>query len=129
MVPVSPSRIVTAPAVPGPRENAVPFPPVSSALRNIVLGAFLLYCLFAAFVIWIITAISKDTSQIFLTFGLWFASPPHFFENLIGLFTCQDGIFLRWFRNWLVYAGSIALGSTLICEQPSESQRSRSRCR
>ena len=111
-MPVSPSRIVTAPAVPGPRENAGASP-VSNALRNIVLGAFLLYCLLPA--VWIITAISKDTSQIFLTFGLWFASPPHFFENLIGLFTCQDGIFLRWFCNSLVYAGSIAFGSTLIC--------------
>jgi multiple sugar transport system permease protein len=108
---MSPARIVVAPALPGPRENAGASP-FSTALRNIVLGAFLLYCLLPAF--WIITAISKDNSQIFLTFGLWFASPPHFFENLIGLFTCQDGIFLRWFRNSLLYAGSIALGSTLI---------------
>jgi multiple sugar transport system permease protein len=94
------------------RENADTFP-FANALRNIVFGAFLLYCLLPA--IWIITAISKDNSQIFLTFGLWFASPPHFFENLIGLFTVQDGIFLRWFRNSLLYAGSITLGSTLIC--------------
>jgi multiple sugar transport system permease protein len=87
--------------------------PVSNALRNIVLGAFLLYCLLPA--LWIVTAMSKNNSQFFLTFGLWFASPPHFFENLIGLFTCQDGIFLRWFGNSLFYAGSISFGSTLIC--------------
>jgi len=69
---------------PDSRENAATSA-VSNALRNIVLGAFLLYCLLPAF--WIITAMSKDISQLFLTFGLWFASPPHFFENLIGLFT------------------------------------------
>jgi multiple sugar transport system permease protein len=97
---------------PDSRENAATSA-VSNALRNIVLGAFLFYCLLPAF--WIITAMSKDIGQLFLTFGLWFASPPHFFENLTGLFASQDGIFLRWFSNSLLYAGSIAFGSTLIC--------------
>ena len=97
---------------PDSRENAATSA-VSNALRNIVLGAFLLYCLLPAF--WIITAMSKDISQLFLTFGLWFASPLHFFENLAGLFASQDGIFLRWFCNSLLYAGSTAFGSTLIC--------------
>jgi multiple sugar transport system permease protein len=93
-VSVGPAGIVTAPAPPASRENGANSL-VSNALRNVVLGAFLLYCLLPA--VWIITAMSKDIGQLFLTFGLWFASPPHFFENLIGLFTCQDGIFLRWF--------------------------------
>jgi multiple sugar transport system permease protein len=64
---------------------------------------------------WIIAAMTKDNGQLFSTFGLWFASPLHFFENLVGLFTYQGGIFLRWFGNSLIYAGSITLGSTLIC--------------
>jgi multiple sugar transport system permease protein len=79
----------------------------------VVLGAFLLYCLLPAS--WIIAAMTKDNGQIFSTFGLWFASPLHFFENLSGLFTYQNGIFLHWFGNSLIYAGSITLGSTLIC--------------
>jgi multiple sugar transport system permease protein len=79
----------------------------------VVLAAFLLYCLLPA--TWIIAAMTKDNGQIFSTFGLWFASPPHFFENLVGLFTYQNGIFLRWFGNSLLYAGSITLGSTVIC--------------
>src|SRR6516165_1668849 len=87
--------------------------PVPAALRNVVLAAFLLYCLLPAS--WIIAAMTKDNGQIFSTFGLWFASPPHFLENLSGLFTYQGGIFLRWFGNSLLYAGSITLGSTLIC--------------
>ncbi|HEY0791011.1 MAG TPA: carbohydrate ABC transporter permease, partial [Chthoniobacterales bacterium] len=45
----------------------------------------------------------------------WFANPPHFFENLTALFAYQDGIFLRWFGNSLLYATSIAAGSTFIC--------------
>jgi multiple sugar transport system permease protein len=112
----------TVPA--GPLGNVVAPPPVATGahadkspvpavLRNVVLGAFLLYCLLPAS--WIVAAMTKDNGQIFSTFGLWFASPLHFFENLSGLFTYQNGIFLHWFGNSLIYAGSITLGSTLIC--------------
>src|SRR6202030_4545004 len=31
------------------------------------------------------------------------------------LFAFRDGIFVRWFGNSLLYAGSISVGSTLIC--------------
>ena len=83
------------------------------ALQKLVLAAFLIYCLLPA--VWIFTAMTKDNGQILSTFGLWFSSPMHFFENLEGLFTHQDGIFLRWFGNSLLYASSITIGSTLIC--------------
>jgi len=86
---------------------------VSGLLRNGALTLFLLYCLLPA--IWIIVAMTKDNGQLFSTFGFWFASPPHFFENIVGLFTYQEGIFLRWFGNSLLYAVSISMGSTLIC--------------
>ena len=86
---------------------------VSGSLRNGALTVFLLYCLLPA--IWIIVAMTKDNGQLFSTFGFWFASPFHFFENVVGLFTYQEGIFLRWFGNSLLYAGSISMGSTLIC--------------
>jgi hypothetical protein len=46
-----------------------------------MLGAFLIYCLLPA--TWIIAAMTKDIGQIFSTFGLWFASPLHFFEFLL----------------------------------------------
>jgi hypothetical protein len=46
---------------PDSRENAATSP-VSNALRNIVLGAFLLYCMLPAG--WIITAMSKDVGQL-----------------------------------------------------------------
>ena len=87
--------------------------PVPGILRYAVFVAFLLYCLLPA--MWIIAAMTKDNGQIFSTFGLWFATPPHFVDNLIGLFTYQNGIFLRWFGNSLLYASSIMLGSTMIC--------------
>jgi multiple sugar transport system permease protein len=111
-LPAGPPGNVIAPPPPAPRENTSALL-IQGALRNIVLAAFLLYCLLPA--MWIIAAMTKDNGQLFSTFGLWFASPLHFFENLVGLFTYQGGIFLRWFGNSLIYAGSITLGSTLIC--------------
>jgi multiple sugar transport system permease protein len=109
---VSGVATAVAPAASGLRDEA-PESPVSGALRNLVLALFLLYCLLPA--MWIIAAMTKDNGQLFSTFGLWFASPLHIFENIAGLLTYQDGIFLRWFGNSLIYAGSITLGSTIIC--------------
>src|SRR6266481_6108241 len=86
---------------------------LAEILRYIVLTIFLIYCILPA--IWILAAITKDSGQIFTTFGFWFANPPHFFENVADLFAFRDGIFVRWFGNSLLYAGSISVGSTLIC--------------
>jgi multiple sugar transport system permease protein len=94
----------------GTRSSAAFLP---GALRHVVLAIFLLYCLLPA--TWILAAVTKDSSQIFTTFGFWFANPPHFFENIVDLFAFRDGIFVRWFGNSLLYAGSISVGSTLIC--------------
>ena len=106
--------------LPGSGQEIAPLPSepkrrVSPAVvaRQIVLAIFLIYCLLPA--AWIITAMTKDNGQIFSTFGWWFASPFHFLENLSGLVTYQDGIFVRWFGNSLLYAASISLGSTMIC--------------
>lgn len=81
--------------------------------RHIILVVFLLYSVLPA--MWIIAAMTKDNGQIFSTFGLWFSYPFHFLENIAGLITYQDGIFVHWFGNSLIYAGSISFGSTMIC--------------
>jgi multiple sugar transport system permease protein len=84
-----------------------------SGLRYSVFAIFFLYCILPA--TWILAAMTKDTSQIFTTFGLWFAYPIHLFENIAGLFAYRDGIFIQWFGNSLVYAVSISIATTLIC--------------
>src|ERR1700745_2814274 len=90
----------TAVSVAAPKGAAPPLrdyaadSPVSGALRPLVLAVFLLYCLLPA--MWIIAAMTKDNGQLFSTFGLWFAYPFHFLENLADLATYQEGIFVRW---------------------------------
>lgn len=81
--------------------------------RYAVFALFFLYCILPA--TWIVAAMTKDNSQIFTTFGLWFAYPTHFIENTMGLFAYRDGIFVQWFGNSLLYAGSISISTTLIC--------------
>jgi multiple sugar transport system permease protein len=98
---------------PVPTEVRIGGPSLPGTFRYVVLAIFLLYCLLPA--TWILAAVTKDSSQIFTTFGFWFANPPHFFENVVDLFAFRDGIFVRWFGNSLLYAGSISVGSTLIC--------------
>lgn len=82
-------------------------------LRYAVFAIFFLYCILPA--TWILAAMTKDNSQIFTTFGLWFAYPIHLSENVAGLFAYRDGIFIQWFGNSLVYALSISITTTLIC--------------
>ena len=82
-------------------------------LRYAVFVIFFLYCILPA--TWILAAMTKDNSQIFTTFGLWFAYPIHLLENVAGLFEYRHGIFVQWFGNSLVYAVSISLATTLIC--------------
>ena len=86
---------------------------VRGGLRYAVFAIFFLYCILPA--TWILAAMTKDNSQIFTTFGLWFAYPIHLFENIAGLFEYRDGIFVQWFGNSLVYAVSISIATTLIC--------------
>jgi multiple sugar transport system permease protein len=81
--------------------------------RHTILAVFLLYSVLPA--MWIIAGMTKDNGQIFSTFGLWFSYPFHFLENLADLVTYQDGLFVRWFGNSLIYAGAISFGSTMIC--------------
>jgi multiple sugar transport system permease protein len=95
----------------GPEKKQTVF--VGAMVRHILLAVFLVYCVLPA--MWIIAAMTKDNGQIFSTFGLWFSYPFHFLENLAGLVSYQDGIFVRWFGNSLIYAGSISFGSTMIC--------------
>jgi multiple sugar transport system permease protein len=109
--PVSATASTRVTPTSGPEKSQTIF--VGATARHIVLAIFLVYCVLPA--MWIVAAMTKDNGQIFSTFGLWFSYPFHFLANLGDLVTYQDGIFVRWFGNSLIYAGSISFGSTLIC--------------
>jgi multiple sugar transport system permease protein len=52
---------------------------------------------------WLAVASTKNNTDLFSSFGLWFA---HFnlFQNLSDTFTFQNGIYVRWILNTAIYA-------------------------
>ncbi|HEY8719045.1 ABC transporter permease subunit [Pengzhenrongella sp.] len=56
---------------------------------------------------------TKSQGDFSSTFGLWFAN-FHLIANLQTLVTAQDGIFVRWAGNSLIYAGGGALIGTFL---------------
>lgn len=61
--------------------------------------------------VWIVVASTKSNSDLFSTFGLWFADENNLGQNLRDVFTFQGGIYLTWLRNTIVYAVVSALGA------------------
>jgi multiple sugar transport system permease protein len=90
--------------------------PSDSTLRSRVLvigGLTVAAVYFLLPVYWIVVAATKSTGDLFGTNGLWFAS-PRLLSNLENVFTFQDGIYLRWTFNSIVYAGGGALIATFV---------------
>lgn len=84
-------------------------------LRNIaayiLLIALTVYCLTPLY--WLVVAATKDNTDLFSSFGLWFA---HFnlWQNLADTFTHSDGAYPRWLLNTAIYAGVGGFFSMLI---------------
>jgi multiple sugar transport system permease protein len=62
---------------------------------------------------WLIIASTKSTSDLYGSFGLWLAH-PQFVQNIRGLFSYQNHIYLRWLGNSVLYSGVGAAAATLI---------------
>jgi multiple sugar transport system permease protein len=64
-------------------------------------------------VFWLVVSATKSQGDLVSTFGLWF-SDFHLFDNLSALFEEQNGVFLNWLGNSLLYAGVGAATGTLL---------------
>jgi multiple sugar transport system permease protein len=69
----------------------------------IVLIVFTVYSLTPLF--WLLVAATKDNTDLFSSFGLWFA---HFNlgQNLADTFAHSDSVYPRWLLNSAIYAGA-----------------------
>lgn len=83
-----------------------------STLLTVVMWLCALY--FIVPLIWLFVSSTKDNSDLFTTFGLWFGEDFNLFQNIVDVFTYRDGIYLRWSLNTLVYAGVSAIGATVL---------------
>ncbi|MBA3825376.1 MAG: carbohydrate ABC transporter permease [Ktedonobacterales bacterium] len=62
---------------------------------------------------WLFIASTKDNTDLFASFGLWFAD-FNLFTNIGELFTHQNGIYGRWIINTILYAVVGGAASTLV---------------
>jgi multiple sugar transport system permease protein len=64
---------------------------------------------------WLIIASTKSVNGLFSSFGLWFANDGF---NLVGnirdVFTYDDGVYVHWLVNTILYAVVSAVGATII---------------
>ncbi|MEV0840457.1 carbohydrate ABC transporter permease [Actinocatenispora sera] len=76
-----------------------------------VLGLIAIYFLVPVY--WLIVSATKNSTDLFGSFGLWFAH-PQLLTNLGDLFSFDNHIYLRWGLNSIVYAGGGALVATAL---------------
>ena len=73
----------------------------------ICLGYFLLP------LFWLVVASTKSNADLFSSFGLWFAD-FNLIENIQTVLTVQDGVFIRWAVNTVIYAVVSAVGAAFL---------------
>ena len=110
----------------GPTYDA-PAPPVGAGGRRgrrrspmgdpswiLTIGVLAAVAYFLLPLVWIVVASTKSNADLFSSFGLWFADDFSLMQNLRDVFTFQDGIFLLWTRNTILYAVVSAVGAAAL---------------
>jgi multiple sugar transport system permease protein len=83
-----------------------------SRVLTAVASLYLVYTLLP--LVWLVINATKSLDALFATPGLWFGGPFALFTNIAETFTYDDGIFLRWLGNTLLYVVVGAGGATLL---------------
>ena len=80
----------------------------------LIMGVFTLYFLIPIW--WLLVSSTKTQGQFTTTPALIFTPDAisNFIDNISGLFTYNDGVFLKWILNSVLYAGAGALLGTVI---------------
>ncbi|MFE4449354.1 carbohydrate ABC transporter permease [Streptomyces sp. NPDC056796] len=84
--------------------------------RSVVLT--LLMCLTALYallpLVWLVINATKTQKGLLDSFGLWFSGDFALWDNISQTLTYDDGIFVRWFLNTLLYVVAGAGGATFL---------------
>lgn len=94
------------------RATSVIDSPRRSITLTIVMALFLIYSFLP--LAWLIISSTKTQQALFSSFGLWFSGPFAFFDNIAQTLTYNDGIFVRWLGNTLLYVVVGAGGATVL---------------
>jgi multiple sugar transport system permease protein len=86
--------------------------PRRSPVLTLVMVVLLVYSLLP--LAWLVVNATKSQAGLFSSFGLWFAHDFSLFPNIGQTLTYDDGIFLRWLGNTLLYVVVGAGGATAL---------------
>lgn len=84
----------------------------SSMILSVGLWTCCIY--FLAPFAWLVIASTKNDTDLFNTFGLWFGHAFEFFRNIGTVFTYENGSFGIWLLNSAYYALASAVGAVLL---------------
>jgi multiple sugar transport system permease protein len=84
----------------------------TKVLTTLLLTVFLIYTFIPFF--YLISSSTKDTGDLFGTFGFWFGTRFSLFDNLRDLLIRDDGIFIRWLGNSILYASVSGFGAAIL---------------
>ncbi|GAA4724895.1 carbohydrate ABC transporter permease [Isoptericola chiayiensis] len=111
-----PATTATTPGRPAPRLRSTYRPDRPrhrrSTLTTVLTGIVLVYSLVP--LVWLVVNATKTQAGLFSSFGLWFADDFALWQNVVDTLTYDDGIFLRWFGNTLLYVVLGAGGATFL---------------
>jgi multiple sugar transport system permease protein len=83
-----------------------------SSVLTILVWITLIY--FLVPLVWLLISATKSNSDLFTTFGLWVGNSFQFFANIGQLFTFQNGVFVRWLLNTVLYAVVSSIGAAAL---------------
>ncbi len=83
-----------------------------SILLTIGMVIFAVYSLIP--MLWLIINATKTQADLFSTFGLWFSGHFSLWSNIVTTFSYDNGIFLHWLGNTLMYVVLGAGGATVL---------------
>jgi multiple sugar transport system permease protein len=82
---------------------------------NLLTAAMLLFLLYALFpLFWLAVSSTKNNSDLFSTFGLWFGHEFTLLGNIRQTLTYGNGEYLRWLANTALYSVTSAVGAACL---------------
>jgi multiple sugar transport system permease protein len=84
----------------------------SRIILTLLLSLFLVYSFVP--LLYLILSATKTNGDLFSTFGFGFGTEFNLWQNLSDLFSRDNGIFLRWMINSVVYATVSGVGAALL---------------
>ncbi|WP_406388467.1 carbohydrate ABC transporter permease [Streptomyces sp. NBC_00887] len=106
------SRGSGRPALRPRRRPHTPLNPRPSIPLTLLTGLVLLYSLLP--LAWLVINATKDQKGLLGSSGLWFGEDFNLWDNISRTLAYDDGVFVRWLLNTLLYVAAGAGGATIL---------------